>query len=168
MDDKILERGALGGFRGSVGHKAGGFIAKKKFHPGSMANQEKLWLAREEIRKQREAEDERKRRHEEEVAEEARLEEQFNLTGKTDRKRPLEDLPIDQRRTIEETKRRLDKLKVSRLNDTSSRHTEVWGSWFDRNQQLWGYRCCRKTDRADVWCSKSPSCHMFCSLRRLH
>ena len=172
MDDKILEKGALGGFRGSVGHKAGGFIAKKKFHPGSMVNQEKLWLAREEIRKQREAGEERQRRREEDVAEEARLEELFNLTGKSERKRPLDDLPIEQRRTLDETNRRLEKLKMAKLTELAAppepagaalvgSHSEVWGSWFDRDTGKWGYACCKKTDKTDFTCL---SCLLFCLL----
>ena len=154
MDDKVLERGALGGFRGQLGHKAGGFIAKKKFHPGNMANQEKLWAAREEIRKRREAEEARLRRREEDAAEEARLEEQFNVTGKSDRKRHLDDLTTDQRKTVDETRRRLDRLKMKR---PATGHTQAWGSWFDREQQRWGYGCCRGLDRSAALCALTSS-----------
>merc|ERR1719399_2131982 len=34
-----------GQFQKGLGSKAGGFIAKKFFHPSSYRNQEKLWLA---------------------------------------------------------------------------------------------------------------------------
>ena len=49
---------SVGGFGGRVGHKAGGFISKKFFHPTNYKNQEKLWAALEE-KKERE-----KRQHE--------------------------------------------------------------------------------------------------------
>lgn len=31
-------------------------------------------------------------------------------------------------------------------------HTSVWGSWFDRDTGLWGYKCCRSVKRLD-YCS---------------
>ena len=159
MDDKILERGALGGFRGSVGHKAGGFIAKKKFHPGSMANQEKLWQAREEKRKQREAQEERERRREEEIAEELRLEEQFNTTGKSDKKRVLEELPVEQKKSLAETVKRLKKLINQSKTDhqPNQQHLHVFGSWFDKSTQTWGYACCKSTNRHCLSCQPSDS-----------
>lgn len=49
-----------------VGGKAGGFINKKFFHPSSLRNQEKLWMAMSADERERKKEDELSKRREEE------------------------------------------------------------------------------------------------------
>jgi hypothetical protein len=57
---------ATGSFTGRVGHKAGGFIAKKFFHPSNYKNQEKLWQAIEAKKEQERRQDELLKKREEE------------------------------------------------------------------------------------------------------
>lgn len=63
-----------------VGGKAGGFINKKFFHPSSLRNQEKLWMAMSADERERKKDDEmNKRRDEERQVEELRK--QMYLSG---------------------------------------------------------------------------------------
>lgn len=31
-------------------------------------------------------------------------------------------------------------------------HTRVWGSWFDRQKDKWGYGCCKGLNRFELEC----------------
>ena len=143
---------ASGAFRGRVGHKAGGFIAKKKFHPSNFDNQEKLWLAKEEKRKEEKLQDEYSRTREEERRLEILRDEIFNTTGV---KQPgnlsgnfLSELTPEQKKAAEQTKLRLEAVK---RKTGEFGHTEVWGSYFQDGR--WGYGCCQCLNRGDP-CNK--------------
>ena len=65
-DKSHIHMAATGSFTGRVGHKAGGFIAKKFFHPSNYKNQEKLWQAIEAKKEQEKRQDELLKKREEE------------------------------------------------------------------------------------------------------
>jgi len=149
---------ASGAFRGRVGHKAGGFIAKKKFHPSNFDNQEKLWLAREGERKEKHQQEEFARKREEERRLETLREEIFHTTGVTQpgkfirsEEEMLRNLTPEQRKAAEQTKKRLQAVQKKTLGSLEFGHSEVWGSWFEGGQ--WGYACCRCVTRGDP-CTK--------------
>lgn len=67
MSDKShLPSTSIGSFAGRVGHKAGGFISKKFFHPSNYKNQEKLWAAIEEKKEKEKRQEELMKKREEE------------------------------------------------------------------------------------------------------
>ena len=142
-----------GAFRGRVGHKAGGFIAKKKFHPSNFDNQEKLWLAREEQRKEQMKQDEYLRKREEELRLESLREEVFQTTGllQPGKSVNVEELSLEQRRAAELTRQRLEAIKNPKNPHLEFGHSQPWGSWF--NDGLWGYGCCQSTRRGEP-CAK--------------
>jgi len=65
-DKSHIHMAATGSFTGRVGHKAGGFIAKKFFHPSNYKNQEKLWQAIEAKKEQEKRQEEFLKKREEE------------------------------------------------------------------------------------------------------
>jgi len=144
---------ASGSFRGRVGHKAGGFIAKKKFHPSNFDNQEKLWLAREEQRKLKVQQEEFSRKRDEERKIEALREEIFQTTGVTQGQVEEISMTPEQRKAAEETKRRLEAVRANKEKSgvLEFGHSNVWGSWFEDGQ--WGYACCRGLERGQP-CNK--------------
>ncbi|KAF4684744.1 hypothetical protein FOZ60_007346 [Perkinsus olseni] len=80
-EQQHIRNAAVGSFGGRVGHKAGGFIAKKFFHPSNLKNQEKLWLKMEEKRKHERQQEELMKRREEERRVELLREEMYRATG---------------------------------------------------------------------------------------
>jgi hypothetical protein len=159
MDDKILEKASFGSFRGQVGHKAGGFIAKKKFHPSSMANQEKVWQAREDIRKAKEAKELRQKQHEVQVLEELRkTDEKFVLAGAASGN--MDSLvfeTVEQQRAFQETQEKLRSLLADSHDERPSKrlkgiHSSCWGSYYDKSLHKWGYGCCKSLDKFSNSC----------------
>ena len=140
---------ATGGMRGRVGHKAGGFIAKKRFHPSSFANQELLWNARDQARREKILQDEYSKKREEERKLELLRENVFNTTGAVgplsavSEEELLKNLSPEQSKAACETKKRLLKLRNA--------HSQVWGSYFAEGK--WGYGCCRSLERGES-CTK--------------
>ena len=65
-DNSHIQNVARGAFIGRVGHKAGGFISKKFFHPSNFKNQEKLWIAQEAMREQEKRQEELMKKREDE------------------------------------------------------------------------------------------------------
>ena len=72
---------SIGSFSGRVGHKAGGFISKKFFHPSNFKNQEKLWSAIEEKKEREKRQDELMKKRDEERRVELLKLEMFKGTG---------------------------------------------------------------------------------------
>jgi hypothetical protein len=128
-DNHHLQSTAVGGFGGRVGHKAGGFISKKFFHPTNYKNQEKLWAAIEEKKEREKRQQElMKKREEERRVEQLKLEMSgasavgslsaglnvssggglFQSTNAMD-ERNAADSP--ESRSVTETKRRLELLR---------------------------------------------------------
>jgi len=183
-----------------VGGKAAGFINKKFFHPSSLRNQEKLWLAQSADEIERRKQDQMdKRREEERQVEELRK--QMYLAGQATKgtdmlfssavKGSSQHLTKDQRLAFEEQQRRKSLLKQEHamregrdaiegddvdegcelLDNTMQQnlseaelfaslarsgyredvhvkgHTSVWGSWYEREDERWGFGCCKTLDR---------------------
>ena len=85
MSDKPrLANGVIGSFAGRVGHKAGGFISKKFFHPSNYKNQEKLWSAIEAQKEQEKRQQELMKKREEERRVEMLKKEMQAATGKSE------------------------------------------------------------------------------------
>lgn len=110
-----------------VGGKAAGFINKKFFHPSSLRNQEKLWVALTADEAERKKQDEMdKRRDEEKQVEELRK--QMYLAGQATRATDSlglasfkgsgapQNVTKDQRDAFEQQKQRRLKLKQERAN----------------------------------------------------
>ena len=156
----------VGAFRGRVGHKAGGFIAKKFFHPTNLENQEKLWLAKEGKRLEELKQKELLTQREEEKRLELLRDEIFHNTGQVQSNQDFASrvadckLSIEERQAVDEMKRRLNEINQNKSTDVRINvlskfpedvlefgHSHVWGSWFDKEKQLWGYACCQLLDR---------------------
>eukprot|EP00397_Hematodinium_sp_SG-2012_P058331 GEMP01073708.1.p1 GENE.GEMP01073708.1~~GEMP01073708.1.p1 ORF type:complete len:293 (+),score=90.83 GEMP01073708.1:77-955(+) len=164
----------FGCFRSGVGSKAGGFIAKKFFHPSSIRNQEKVWKNMEKAKELEAAELERqKRRDEERQVDELRK--QMHARGQTKREDDLLKRTVQtkvatgEEATLQaEHKKRLVALRkldeqdavaaapISHKSAVSSKykedvthdgHVAVWGSLYDPTTEKWGYKCCATFDQ---------------------
>ena len=141
MSDKPrLAEGAIGSFAGRVGHKAGGFISKKFFHPSNYKNQEKLWAAIEAQKDQEKRQEElMKKREEERRVEVLKMEMQSATAqskGSSGSNVPVgglfsslsagvkvdqeQTIPVHEQRAISETKKRLALLKDEKAGAGSS------------------------------------------------
>jgi hypothetical protein len=178
MSDKSnFHMASTGAFTGRVGHKAGGFISKKFFHPSNFKNQEKLWQAIESKKEQEKRQEELMKKREEERRIE-QLKQEMNAGSKSSEfKQALlsnrpgllvhdsvadKGLSHEQRHAVSETRKRLEMVSkearssaIGRIS-VSSRypedgleggHTEIWGSYFDIKEQSWGYGCCKSLIR---------------------
>jgi len=74
----------FGAFGGRVGSKAGGFIAKKFFHPSSISNQQKVWQAEEREKEKEKAQAELQRQRDEEAAVMELRKQMHNNSGKVE------------------------------------------------------------------------------------
>lgn len=109
-----------------VGGKAGGFINKKFFHPSTLRNQEKLWLAMTADERERKKEEEmEKRRDEERQVEDLRKQMYLSGQGKASdlaasvqKELNAQDLSMveknEQKKAIDEQKRRRQMLRRDR------------------------------------------------------
>lgn len=172
-NDAHLRSSAVGSFSGRVGHKAGGFIAKKFFHPSNMKNQEKLWQALEAKKSnEKRQQDLLKKREDEKRAEAIQNQMSGDLASyvpstvfqssssfkdpKTE-KRARPDLDAEM-----QTKKRLAIIESEASTDAHTKiimksryeedihekdHSAVWGSYFDVSSKCWGYKCCHQTDK---------------------
>jgi hypothetical protein len=172
-DNSHIRSAGVGSFSGRVGHKAGGFISKKFFHPSNMKNQEKLWQAIEAKKAQEKRQDDLQKKREDEKRSETLQDEMrgsvsssmipATLTASlgrqgTDGKR--QKINPDEL----ETRKRLDLLRSASHTPKSSvrlsirsrygedvldnGHSSVWGSHFDLETKCWGYKCCKQTDKS--------------------
>jgi hypothetical protein len=178
MSDKSnFHMASTGAFTGRVGHKAGGFISKKFFHPSNFKNQEKLWQAIEAKKEQEKRQEELMKKREEEKRIEQLKSEMYGGSSSSDFKKALAAnrpglithnvsndavLTSEQRQAASETRKRLEFVNkepkaefVNRLA-VSSRypedilergHSQIWGSYFDLKEQVWGYACCKCLQR---------------------
>ncbi|PFH37739.1 putative step ii splicing factor [Besnoitia besnoiti] len=157
---------------GKIGQKSAAFINHKPFHPGNWQNQEKIWLAeqkhKEELRKQAELAERR--------AEEVKIQELRRAlysqgtaaANKTQASPKVEgDDAARKAALIEARKReaaRAAAIRAAELRKGSVKsvlydedvylgsHTQVWGSFFDKETQKWGFRCCRVCDKQVLSC----------------
>jgi len=167
----------FGKFRSHVGSKAGGFIAKKFFHPSSISNQRKVWQNMEKAKEKDKIEEERQRRREEErQVEELRREMQIRGQSKKENdvfKRTAQiktatgveaEAQLQQKKRVLALKR-LDEEAASGSTSAPHRavassipsrykedvlprgHTEIWGSYYDPETQKWGYKCCQSKEK---------------------
>lgn len=154
-----------------VGGKAAGFIHKKFFHPSSMRNQEKIWQAYEASAGEERKQIELCKRREEELAVE-RMKKQMYLNGQGSKEDSAlfakdgdnaddEQLKEAQEAAAEQRRRKAMLKEQGMRKDESddedrelarscyeedvfsNGHWTVWGSWYDREKERWGFRCCR-------------------------
>eukprot|EP00397_Hematodinium_sp_SG-2012_P060442 GEMP01078710.1.p1 GENE.GEMP01078710.1~~GEMP01078710.1.p1 ORF type:complete len:266 (+),score=83.89 GEMP01078710.1:77-874(+) len=137
----------FGCFRSGVGSKAGGFIAKKFFHPSSIRNQEKVWKNMEKAKELEAAELERqKRRDEERQVDELRK--QMHARGQTKREDDLLKRTVQTKvATGEEATLQAEHKKRYKEDVTHDGHVAVWGSLYDPTTEKWGYKCCATFDQ---------------------
>lgn len=153
---------STGSFAGRVGHKAGGFISKKFFHPSSFKNQEKLWAAIESKKEQEKRQEElMKKRDEERRVQLVKQNESFvpstqntassgiftGASSSSETKRRLELLNLEER-----AERMTHNISVkSRYPEDvlEHGHSQVWGSFFDLSSKTWGYACCKGLVRSE-------------------
>lgn len=178
-ESRHIQAAATGSFGGRVGHKAGGFISKKFFHPSNFKNQEKLWQAIESKNEMEKRQEELQKKREEERRVELLKQEMYSSTGKAisssatggglfaNLSGPVSvaastSLPPERNSAVQETKRRLDALKNTKRDSSTTKlsiksryaedvhvlgHSSVWGSFFDKESKMWGYNCCQGTQR---------------------
>jgi hypothetical protein len=125
MTDRAhIQSASTGSFAGRVGHKAGGFISKKFFHPSSFKNQEKLWAAIESQKDQERRQEELMKKRDEERRVELLRQDIAQSSDKPSRQASaFSKLPSDQesshtktisiaeKTALNETKRRLEILQ---------------------------------------------------------
>lgn len=170
---------SVGSFSGRVGHKAGGFISKKFFHPSNMKNQEKLWQAIEAKKAHEKKQEELlKKREDEKRAEDIQNQSRGDLThyvpstvfqassssndhSSRDKRTRLELEAESQTKKrlalIDSSSKPAENIKIvlrSRYEEDvyENGHTFVWGSFFDLDTKSWGYKCCKQTNK-DSPCS---------------
>ncbi|KAL8441293.1 hypothetical protein Emag_007303 [Eimeria magna] len=161
---------------GKIGKKSAAFINHKPFHPGNYQNQEKVWLAEQKLKEEQKKEKELEERRREEV----KIEElRRALRGEAHAALQLqnkEESPVSpaeelrrkareaakqqalQRRQLE-AQQRLKQPTRSTLyeEDVFVRgHTSVFGSFYSKEQQKWGFSCCGSLDRSSS-CSANPN-----------
>lgn len=166
---------SFGKFTGNVGSKAGGFIAKKFFHPSSLQNQEKVWKNMEKAKEQEKKEEERQRAREEERQVDE-LRRQMMMRGQMKKeddilKRMAVAVKLtdrEQAAQAEHKKRLLALKKMDEVEAAASSssaapatmisskykedhqhhgHKSVWGSFYDAETHKWGYACCKSLDK---------------------
>ncbi|EEA06931.1 uncharacterized protein CMU_033160 [Cryptosporidium muris RN66] len=139
-----------------IGNKAAAFLNHKPFHPGNIRNLEKVWIAEEkqnEIEK-KQLELQNKRKKEWEI-------ETLRRTLKNIRSETYEQegyLEIKNSNYNNEYG-----YQIRTLNNSSivqelpvrynlyhediliNGHSRIWGSWYDRKLNKWGYSCCKQT-----------------------
>ncbi|XP_026190423.1 pre-mRNA-splicing factor SLU7 [Cyclospora cayetanensis] len=153
---------------GRIGKKSAAFINHKPFHPGNYQNQEKVWLAeqkqKEEQKKEKELEE---RRREEVKIEELRraLRGEAKAALQLQNKEgevisPAEELQQKAReaarqqalqRKQQEAHQRLKQPAKSSLYSEDVfilGHTSVFGSYYSRGEQKWGFSCCKCLERS--------------------
>ncbi|CDJ38989.1 hypothetical protein, conserved [Eimeria tenella] len=163
---------------GNIGKKSAAFINHKPFHPGNYQNQEKVWLAeqklKEEQKKERELEE--RRREEVKIEElrralrgEAKAAQQ--LQKKEEAVSPAEELRQKAReaarlqalhRKQQEAQQRLKQPAKSTLYDEdilTLGHTSVFGSFYSKQEDKWGYKCCGCLDRSAVCTANEENGH---------
>jgi hypothetical protein len=175
---------SAGAFTGRVGHKAGGFISKKFFHPSNFKNQEKLWQAIETKKEQEKRQEELMKKREEERRIEQLKQEMYGGSGSSEFRQAVASnrgglilhtqsgqstQTTEQRQAAAETRKRLEMVSRDIQSNGEARiaiksrypedvlekgHTEVWGSFFDSTKATWGYACCKSLDR-DCYCPHS-------------
>ncbi len=174
--DSHIRAAGVGSFSGRVGHKAGGFISKKFFHPSNMKNQEKLWQAIEAKKTQEKRQEELlKKREDEKRAEGIQNQLSGDLTSYVPStvfqpSSSSNDLPKDKRTRLEQEAESQTKKRLAMVRNKSSvnspvkialksryeedifenGHSTVWGSFFDVSNLSWGYKCCRLTTKDSV------------------
>lgn len=161
---------------GKVGNKSIAFINHKPFHPGNLQNLEKVWLAEQKAAENEKKQKEmlERRKHEvqieelrkalrekerqqsaalmrsiattmaersaqagDDAAQSSKRESRPATTSRrAKRHRKAEDVPAFT--TVPSSKYKEDVLV--------NKHTAVWGSYYSRETQTWGYACCRSTD----------------------
>ncbi|OII75842.1 hypothetical protein cand_029260 [Cryptosporidium andersoni] len=139
-----------------IGNKAAAFLNHKPFHPGNIRNLEKVWIAEEkqnEIeKKQLELQNKRKKEWEIETLRKTLK----NLRSET----------YEQERYLEITNDNDNNeygYQIGTLNNSFivqklpviynlyhediliNGHSKIWGSWYDRKLNKWGYSCCKQT-----------------------
>ena len=187
MADK--QPASVGSFAGRVGHKAGGFISKKFFHPSNFKNQEKLWQAveakKEEEKRQAEL---MKKRDEERRIEQLKSDmysgpDYKSASGSTSASgglftnmsktvaKDVTALNPQERNAISQTKRRLDMLQAE--EKSGSRKSDVRISVKSRFEEdvheyghssVWGSYFDMKSKRWGYSCCQSIEKGVKCTL----
>ncbi|EPR62477.1 putative step ii splicing factor [Toxoplasma gondii GT1] len=156
---------------GKIGQKSAAFINHKPFHPGNWQNQEKIWLAeqkhKEELRKQAELAE---RRAEEVKIQELRraLYNQGTAASTAQVSPKIQDDGATRKAAAIEAKKR-EAARAAAVRAAELRkgmvksvlyeedvyvgsHTHVWGSFFDKATNRWGFKCCGICDKKVLKC----------------
>jgi len=159
-----------------VGGKAASFINKKFFHPSSLRNQERMWGQIEAAAGHERQQIELAKRREEELAVE-RMKKQMYLAGQGDKSdaalfakdgvKEGDEQALEAAEAVAEQKRRKAMLRRTKDGDKSddedrepvqssyeedkfeNGHWTVWGSWYEKEKERWGFRCCKGLIKED-------------------
>lgn len=155
-------------FINKIGNKCASFINHKYFHPGNLKNLEKVWLAEENERKRKEEEEKDRKKREEQVrmhflkkqlrkCEEEKKKKYLMLENShhdgSAKKRRISDMDDQTKvQTKNESNWSHKKSVLSIYNEDVyvNNHTYVYGSYYDREKQKWGYKCCKSIDKNSV------------------
>ena len=186
MSDKSnFHLASAGTFTGRVGHKAGGFISKKFFHPSNFKNQEKLWQAIEAKKEQEKRQEElMKKREEERRIEQLKQEmyggansSEFTQALSSNRPglivhKPTADIGLshEKKHAVSETRKRLEKVNKDERSASSPMRISVSSRYpedvLERgHSEIWGSYfdlnsqswgyACCRSLERDVECSHS-------------
>ncbi|UKK00819.1 step II splicing factor [Theileria orientalis] len=166
---------------GKIGNKSAAFIKHKHFHPGTYQNMEKVWLAEEKQKAELKRQKELKEKREEElktleIKRQIREQEELKrmemiLEEKKKRYKVDHSLVDDSQSGLILTHPSSSSSPSNSLNKQPAKddkkivirsqyredvfrngHTSVFGSYYDRETKLWGYKCCKLTNK-DARCS---------------
>ncbi|KAG6439886.1 N-terminal domain of Cprotein BF1 interacting co-repressor CIR family protein [Babesia bovis T2Bo] len=166
---------------GKIGNKSASFINHKHFHPGNRENLEKVWLAEEKHK----AALKRQKEMKEKLAEEIRITElkrqlreqeekqyqEYLLSQKPPSKYQVSDSKITDdavgliltkkapEGTHKPSNSAVHKVIIrSRYKEDIHEHghSSIFGSYYNRDTNSWGYKCC-KIDQRGTKCPNKPT-----------
>ncbi|VEV58700.1 step II splicing factor, putative [Plasmodium vinckei vinckei] len=154
-----------------IGNKSASFINHKHFHPGNIKNLEKVWLAEEKERLRKEEEEKYLKKREEQyklyaLKKQLRQNELNNKDTEHDilydinKENKKKEVNYNNKKKNEENviNPTINKLVIkSKYNEDIfvKNHKSIYGSYYDRKENKWGYMCCKQTDK-NIFCPNNP------------
>lgn len=164
-------------FMGRIGAKSAAFINHKPFHPGNLQNLEKVWTAEENHKRELKKQEEflERRNQEQQIEELRRALRREEGVGQSDIAKHTFLGAAGSQGATAASARKLQRRKatISRGADQSRNtpcsggsggvcsllyienqleagHSAIWGSFYDRESNKWGYACCQLVKRGQL------------------
>ncbi|KAK2197656.1 bifunctional Pre-mRNA-splicing factor SLU7/CBF1-interacting co-repressor CIR [Babesia duncani] len=172
---------------GKIGNKSAAFINHKHFHPGSIKNMERVWLAEEKHKAELKRQKEMREKREEEVKI-AEIRKQIREQEELKRNEFMREARSNASHTHDISESRLANVEggivITKSSDSSKSqtngtttvmekpvirsmypedvyekgHTSIFGSYYDMETGKWGYKCCMQLKR-QTYCTSEKARH---------